>query len=332
MSSDAKASEAVFWTLLGGGALIASGLRLFQKKRLLENIGRSTVRGAAVGLVELSGMSRGCNPTPSPVQGAKCSWWRCVIEEWRKQGKNSSWVEIGSRESQDQFYLEDSTGRILIVPVGAEYHLREFILELNSSTRTRLAPILQGWGYNDMNWFGFSRKLRIREEIIPEGFPLYVFGNMVAVAEMNAPNDKAGRWQQRLSEIKKNKGLMNLADKNQDGSVDGQEWDALREEQQLKFLEEEAKRASQAGQPGALIMAPEGSPFIISVHGEDVLTKKFTWQAPLMIGGGTGLIILGLWLATKTGWPLLVAVILVVGGYIAAWFSMKGVSKWRWRF
>src|ERR1039458_4848350 len=95
------------------------GLRCYQRKRLLQNTPMSKVDAVALGMAELCGRAAPHESMTSPIEQLPCVYWRYKVEEWRQAGKSSSWVTIDSAESHVPFYLEDETGKILVVSEGA---------------------------------------------------------------------------------------------------------------------------------------------------------------------------------------------------------------------
>jgi len=61
------------------------------------------------------------------------------------------------RSPIDAFILDDTTGQVMVDPVGAEISVRETTQALDSRTRTKLSPLLAGWGLNSTGWFGLDR-------------------------------------------------------------------------------------------------------------------------------------------------------------------------------
>ncbi|MFA6004741.1 MAG: hypothetical protein WC881_11820 [Elusimicrobiota bacterium] len=101
--------------ILGSGPLALSwGLGCLREKRLIENTPTSKVRSAAMGLVELSGQAVPRTLLQAPCTGRECCWWCCRVQEYKRSGKNSRWVTVKEIGSQDMFYLQDSTGRVLV--------------------------------------------------------------------------------------------------------------------------------------------------------------------------------------------------------------------------
>ncbi len=67
-------------------------------------------------------MARQQKPQKAPLSNMDAGWWSCRVEELRSNGKNSHWETIKQVGSNDLFYLEDPTGRVLVNPLGAELH------------------------------------------------------------------------------------------------------------------------------------------------------------------------------------------------------------------
>ncbi len=110
------------------------GFSLRTKKKLIENIPTSTIRAAAMGLVEVKGIARPFHGTAqTPFSKEDSVFYHYKIEEYRSSGKSGSWVTLKEFSTPDWFSLEDATGKILINPVSAELYLnadrREFFNE-----------------------------------------------------------------------------------------------------------------------------------------------------------------------------------------------------------
>jgi hypothetical protein len=316
-----KGTEVIFYLLIGGPVALFWGLRKLREKRLIENISTSTVRAAAMGLVELSGFAKPRQIQKAPISGMDCCWWNCQVQELRSNGKNSHWATIKEIGSNDFFYLDDMTGRVLINPFGAELRVLTIPSELNSMTRTQIAPVLNGWGLNDMNWFGGSQRLRIIEQVIPDQAPIYVMGQLISTAAQTG--DQRARLMAQLRTVKSNSRLMAEADTNKDGQVDAAEWDALRAQQEEAFYKEERDRQAQTpNQDHVLVVAPLDNPFVIATGSEQDFLGALKWQVPLGLFGGVTLSAGGVWVALMNGWPPLFIV-----GLLAAGVVLGGVIK-----
>ncbi len=107
-------SQPLFWACIGivlGPYLFVRGFRLLQRKRLIMDTPRSTVRAAALGLVEIQGRTTGPYTLVSPIASRECFYYRVVI-----RARAHTIVD----EMCAPLFLDDSTGRLLVYPQGAE--------------------------------------------------------------------------------------------------------------------------------------------------------------------------------------------------------------------
>src|SRR6185437_10711017 len=79
-------SNIIGFLLIGGPGFVFSGLRSLNEKRLIENMPRSKVRSAAMGLVEMYGIAIAKSPQIAPISGLPCCWWHYRVEELRSSG------------------------------------------------------------------------------------------------------------------------------------------------------------------------------------------------------------------------------------------------------
>src|SRR3984893_7745877 len=104
---------------LGAAAGIVIGLYMFfrgfgllRRKLLIQSVPSSTVRSAALGLVEVSGTATGPYSVISPLSETECYFYRAILP----------------RHCQETlcvpFFLDDGTGQLLIDPRGAETDLQ----------------------------------------------------------------------------------------------------------------------------------------------------------------------------------------------------------------
>jgi Zn-finger nucleic acid-binding protein len=165
--------------ILGGFWLVADGWLLRQRKRLIESIPTSTIRSLALGLVEISGRVQPEEQVLStPFSGLPCVFYTYAVEERVSSGKHTRWETIAKGTSEQPFFVSDTTGRVLIVPLGAELILqdeRTFRNDwLGALPPTTIAG-LNRLGISTERWMG-SKTLRCRESfILPEEL-VYVLG------------------------------------------------------------------------------------------------------------------------------------------------------------
>jgi Zn-finger nucleic acid-binding protein len=165
--------------ILGGFWLFADGWLLRQRKRLIESIPTSTIRSLALGLVEISGRVQPEEQVLStPFSGLPCVFYTYAVEERVSSGRHTRWETIANGTSEQPFFVSDTTGRVLIVPLGAELILqdeRTFRNDwLGALPPTTIAG-LNRLGISTERWLG-SKTLRCRESFIQPEEQVYVLG------------------------------------------------------------------------------------------------------------------------------------------------------------
>jgi len=120
---------------LGALALLCLGLaiRSLRRRRLHRNVPTSKAKGVFAGLNEIKGRCRSPAPLTSRLAAEACVWYRwSTEEEWEREvtetdaeGKRttrteSGWQTVARGGEAIPFLVEDDTGRIRVVPDGAE--------------------------------------------------------------------------------------------------------------------------------------------------------------------------------------------------------------------
>ena len=105
-----------------GVYLFYRGFRMLQLKRLIMNTPTSKVRGASLGLVEVSGLAVGPYTITAPLTGYPCYYYHTTVWQ-RSRGKNKNWQKVDELRLNVPFYLDDNTGRLLVDPRGAQMEL-----------------------------------------------------------------------------------------------------------------------------------------------------------------------------------------------------------------
>lgn len=184
--SSSKSEDELFFYLCAGivsGILgFFRGFKLRGKKKLIENIPTSTVRGMAVGLVEVQGAAQPFQGTiQTPFSKAECVFFYYKIEEHRSSGKSSRWVTIKEFSTPSWFLLEDGTGKALVNPVGAELYLandRKYQLgSLGGGADVQaFEQGLIDLGISPHGFLGFDKQFRCVEQYICPGDKVYIMG------------------------------------------------------------------------------------------------------------------------------------------------------------
>ena len=120
--------------VVAGIALAVVGYFSLRRKRLMQNVPTSKVKGVFIGLNELKGNAVVEKPLRSFLARKDCIWYRYKIEEeWErsetttdsegnsKTERKSGWKTIDSGEEEQVFYLEDDTGKIRVLPARSKF-------------------------------------------------------------------------------------------------------------------------------------------------------------------------------------------------------------------
>ncbi len=269
--------------------------RSLTHKRLIEDTPTSRLRSVSQGFVELQGTAAVFEGEAivSPVSNTPCCWYRYKVEERSSSGnlKNEDrWRTIESDTSTAIFKLDDGTGICGIDPEGA-----------------RVTPSLKKvWYSNERHpwyeaattglagWLG-NKRYRFTEERIELGAALYALGHLIThggAAPALAESDVA----QILREWKADKAqLLARYDRNSNGEIDMDEWEAARSDARREAA---AQIATAAVAPAVDLLAKPrggGRPFIIAATHEDDLRARHLRHlaAGLVIAVGLG--VLGVW-------------------------------------
>jgi len=164
---------------VGGFGLFVYGWMVSQRKRLIESIPTSTIRSLALGLVEISGQAHPEEDLLSaPFSGLPCVFYSYSVEEHVGSGKHARWETIAKGASGQSFFVNDSTGQVLVTPFGAELILPDELTYRNDWLR-ELPPLavagLNRLGISTERWMG-SKTLRCRETVIKQEEQVYVLG------------------------------------------------------------------------------------------------------------------------------------------------------------
>ena len=281
------------------------GFTRLRRKRLIENIPTSTVRGMAMGLVELIGKARRLKTLRGPLSGFDCVAYRYLVERYEQRGKSGSWVTIAQGDSfYCPFWIDDGTGKVLVSPPAAELILAvsyEFKTGLGKNIPDNLIEFMNAHNIKYKTGFFTASSLRFKEwDIFPEQ-TVYVLGSArKKETDWVEHNEKL---HQRIMELKSSQEKMKAIDENKDGAVDGQEWSWAVAKLEQELLEEEAKSASQEEHADVIIgQGSETNTFIISDHSQKELIQRLNWEVLGGIFGGVVLTLVSMaYLLTRLG-------------------------------
>lgn len=272
-------------TIIGGLAGIYLFFRYSFRARLVQDVPTSKVRSAAQGYVELMGraMLLEGEPIRSPLTSTICCWWRYKIESNTGEGS----IVVESHISDSPFLLEDDTGRCLVDPEGASvigWEEKTWDGDSHYPVQTNSPS-----GFSFLN----DKKYHYTEKLILPGSPLFVIGQFRSLGELDHRQSRNELTSAILRDWKQDRAaLLARFDRNGDGEIDMQEWEAAR--QAAAQQAEQDNRESQQGQMPNILEKPRNKrqPFILAAKRQDDLTWQLhTWAGLALVCGlfGSGL-------------------------------------------
>jgi hypothetical protein len=266
--------QPLFWAALGivlGPYLFWRGFQLLQRKRTIMNIPRSTVRGAALGAVEVSGKAAGPYTIVSPVANADCYYYRVVLRVLRP-GERRTLALVDDMCAP--LFLDDGTGQVLLDPRGAELMLPG--PQADGIGSEYLRHVLARHGYSEADL------VSTREVCIQPGENLFVLGTL---RENTWAKSQPGSTLQRIGP-----GFVSEAEA------------LLQQSSALPSaaLGPDARPPRPAGAAAfnlspPVILMKGGTPFVISNQSEREVLAQLNWTSVLYIWSGPLMTIAGAW-------------------------------------
>lgn len=254
--------------------------RNFRRARVIEDTPTARVRSAPQGYVELRGQagSLPAQPVIAPLTRTACVWFRFRIDrEQNRSHSGSRWSEVESGTSDTPFLLTDETGACLVDPRRAE-----------------VTPALKKTWYGRSKWPGRGERsgllglltggrYRYIEERI-DGGELYVLGWFDTLRSTDTP---AGEelalllrdWKRDQPE------LLRRFDRNANGYIDENEWQAARQHAHRQVLADRAVRSAQPDTHVIRAGSHSHPPFLISARPESRLGSRYRRHALLALLG-----------------------------------------------
>ncbi len=181
-----------FWAAVGvvlGLFLFIRGFQMLRYKRLILNTPSSKVRSASMGLVEVTGIAKGPQTIPAGITGDACYYYRATAWKLTQNGRNRNWTKVADESLYVPFFVDDSTGRMLVNPQGAQ-------LDIHCNFKDEIGTSF--FGLNDMVPPNVSRYLlrnglvgvdgiRLEEYCVKPDYPLFVLGTLGRNSSGQAP-------------------------------------------------------------------------------------------------------------------------------------------------
>ena len=163
----------------GGLGLSIYGLIVNQRKSVIESIPTSPIRSLAVGLVEVSGRAQPERELlRAPFSGMPCVLFSYKVEERRESRNGTRWETIAQGTSAEPFFVQDHTGKVLVVPFDAQLMLPDNRTTRSNWFGTLPAETIRGLltlGIPVDGWFG-EKTIRCSEASILPKETVYVLG------------------------------------------------------------------------------------------------------------------------------------------------------------
>jgi hypothetical protein len=301
--------EPLVWSGIGlvvGIYLFYRGFGLLQRKRLIMNTPRSTVRAAALGPVEVSGTAVGPYTLISPLAEQECFYYRTTAWEKVDPGMISSpvgvvcllfGIGIPLRKKTEEtlcapFFVDDGSGRVLVDPRGAELELTPALSEDYDDSLLDSSPVpgnVQSF-LARRNALGVPG-LKVEEYCIGRGDRLFVLGTVLETPVIERKDEASDEPQPVLP------GFLSpeAADLQRRGleSVEAPGLQLPRFDSRQSAAQ---TREFNLWPPAVLMKGSSGNPFFISLRSQREVVETLDWKSFVYIWGGPVLAVGCLWI------------------------------------
>jgi hypothetical protein len=133
------------------------------------------------GLVQIEGrvVPTSLGQLISPLSGTPCVAYICNALEATGSGKTRSYTMLTSEQHSTQFFVEDSTGKIIVDPSQAnilKYKENNYSISFFGGPDQKVASFLSKNGINYKGFLGLKRNITCGELLIPIGEKVFVKG------------------------------------------------------------------------------------------------------------------------------------------------------------
>jgi hypothetical protein len=267
-------ADPMIWALIGFGAGVYFFFRGFvslRRKRFIQSIPRSTIRAAALGLVEVSGEVKGPYTIVAPLSEQDCFFYHAIA---RQEGNRTPVEETLSAP----FFLDDGTGKLLVDGRSAKTDLPpSFSENYSSHVPDYLHHFLSRHGIPS----GFP--VQLEEFCIRPGDKLFVMGTL----RENTPTD-AGTYAENFLSAE-------AADLQRRGEMEAEMPAAIAKTSTRVPSTTKASAECDLHPPVILAGQTPREPLFISIRSQREVLRALAWQATLFIWGGPILTLACFW-------------------------------------
>ena len=115
----------------------------------------------------------------SPFTAHDCVYYKYIIQEYRRSGKNSQWVTVKKGQDHRLFYLKDETGMVLINPKDAKIDIpkdNQIESGLGHDPPAAAKAFLAAQNVRYEGLLGINKTMRYIEYFIAPDDHLYIMG------------------------------------------------------------------------------------------------------------------------------------------------------------
>jgi E3 Ubiquitin ligase len=157
------------------------GFQLFARKRSLAHAPASTVLRASPGPAAISGMATGPYTLSAPLTGQRCFLYQTTAWQQSQSGRKQEWEKVAQETLHLPFFVEDSTGQLLVEPLGAELDLHqnlreEYGLSSPSLGQDNIPPRVSV--FLARHGVAFGRPIRVEERSLQPDTPVFIAGTV----------------------------------------------------------------------------------------------------------------------------------------------------------
>jgi hypothetical protein len=255
------------------------GFRNLRLARLIDDTPVSRIRSAAQGYVELSGIARMAEGTPTiaPLSRLPCAWWMYRIEQHKGSGRDAHWETVNRGVSVAPFELVDDTGACLVGPTGADVRPGH-----RDCWRGSLPwPTAPGGGRRD---FGLDfGDYRYTEHRLNQSEQISVIGEFRTLGGAGS-GEATVEVMRLLAEWKQDQGaLLERFDTDHNGVLSQAEWEKARAAARA-LIEQRAPRTAAPAE--SIVVKPvDGRPFLIAANNLGALARRSRITAAILLLG-----------------------------------------------
>jgi E3 Ubiquitin ligase len=165
-----------------GTFFLCRGLNLAGRRWSLEHARGSTIREASVGAVAVSGVATGPHTLAAPISGKRCFLYQTTAWQQIQPGRNQSWKKVADETLHLPFFVQDSTGQLLVEPLAAELDL---LPDIHQEFGTPSSPFDQDAVPPRISVFlarhnvVLGRPIRIEERTLLPEMPIFIAGTLM---------------------------------------------------------------------------------------------------------------------------------------------------------